>query len=333
MNFMKITPLDTLFFRDSKPFDAGSESWSDNSLLPNPSTIWGALYSVLYNKQLVSSKKKDREKLVIKNIYLYNEEQQIVLIPAPLDIFVDKEGNFYKGEFKDVDFISNYPLKVVNYVEDKEVKILENSFIEIGSLYRYYMNGYFSNIHLYKFDDFAKRDYKIGIKIDKATNTSKEGYLYRIDLTQLIDNWSFLIEYELDGNLSFNKQGLLNLGGESKKAKYEIIDKPIALKNIEKLEDDVSEKLKNKDFIKILFTTPTFFIDGWKPQSHEPIYASVGKYVSFGGWDLEKNIPKIMKRYVPAGSVYIFKNEKDFALINEDCEPYKGFGLYKKLTI
>jgi len=47
MKYMQIKPTDSLFFGTGKPFNAGADSWTDSSFLPNPSVIWGALFSVL----------------------------------------------------------------------------------------------------------------------------------------------------------------------------------------------------------------------------------------------------------------------------------------------
>jgi CRISPR-associated protein Cmr3 len=33
---IKIQPLDTLFFRDGKPFEKGENTWADGMMLPNP---------------------------------------------------------------------------------------------------------------------------------------------------------------------------------------------------------------------------------------------------------------------------------------------------------
>ena len=69
MKYMQIKPTDSLFFGTGKPFNAGADSWTDSSFLPNPSVIWGALFSVLYRDGKV--KTTEKEKLKIKNIYLY----------------------------------------------------------------------------------------------------------------------------------------------------------------------------------------------------------------------------------------------------------------------
>jgi len=329
MKYMQIKPTDSLFFGSGKPFNAGADSWTDSSFLPNPSVIWGALFSVLYREGKV--KTTEKEKLKIKNIYLYNEEQTTILVPAPLDIFVDNEGNRYKSEYQNVDFISNYPLKVINIVEDKEVKSIENSFIEINSLYQHYVKKSFKSLILYNFSDVFVADYKIGIKIDKNTKTAKENYLYRVDLTQFKKEWSFLIEYESD--IKFNGNGILKLGGESKTAYYKTIDTPIGLNSVEAFKREILNSLNNKKYFKLFFKTPVYFEDGWKPKHNGLVCANIGKPVSIGGFDMETKSIKEMKKYVPAGTVFVFKKNGKIDIESEDSESYKGFGSYELLTI
>ena len=332
MAYIKIKPTDSLFFGSGKPFNAGSNSWSDSSFLPHPSVIWGAMFSVLFRQGDVTV--SDKEKLEIKNIYLYNEEQTTILIPAPLDIFVDSDKKKYISKYKDVDFISNYPFDVISHIDtDKEVKPLENHFIEINSLYEHYTKGYAQNLILYNFDDVFVADYKIGIAIDKDKGTTKEGMLYRIDLTQFHDEWSFLIEYELEKEISFKQSGILKLGGEGKTAQYSKIDKPIGLKSASVSKARMEEKLQNQNYFKVLFTTPTYFKCGWQLEREGLLCANVGKHISIGGWDMETKNHKAMKKYIPAGSVYVFEKKDELKFKLEDNEAYKGFGCHKLLTV
>ncbi len=329
MAFMKIKLTDSLFFRGGKPFNAGSDSWTDSSFLPNPSVIWGAMFSVLFREGRATA--KDKEKLQIKNIYLYNEEQTIILVPAPLDIFVDSDGKKYISKYKDVNFISNYPLEVMSDVgTDKEVKPLENCFIEINSLYEEYCEDNADDLVLYNFDEVFVKDYKIGIKIDKKSKTAEDKHLYRIDLTQFKKEWSFLIEYEC--NIVFNQSGILRLGGESKIAQYEQIkDKPIGIVDYEAYRDEMLEELKEKKECKVLFKTPAYFKCGWQPEQDGLLCANVGKYISIGGWDMETKNHKAMKKYIPAGSVYLFEKQEKMDFKLEDDEAYKGFGSFEIL--
>lgn len=337
MAYMKITSTDSLFFGGGKPFDSSHDSWTDSTFLPNPSVLWGALFSVLYREKrinIVNGKvsEEERKKLNIKNIYLYNEEQTTVLTPAPLDIFVDSDGKNYISKYRDLDFISNYPLEVISSIDtDREVKPLENHFIEINSLYQHYTKKYAKNLILYNFDDLFVADYKIGIEIDKESKIAKDKHLYRIDLTQFKKDWSFLVEYDCD--IEFKESGLLKLGGEGKTAQYKKIEKPIGLESADKTKSKILEELEDAKYFKVLFKTPAYFKNGWKPNHSNLVCANVGKYISIGGFDMETNRPKKMNRYVPAGSVYVFKKDGKMVISNKDNESYKGFGSFEYLTI
>ncbi len=65
------------------------------------------------------------------------------------------------------------------------------------------------------------------------------------------------------------------------------------------------------------------------------ITAAIGKPLNIGGWDIVQNAPKIMRRAVPAGSVYYFKliegtGEEVLQKFNHqnisDFLPEEGFG-------
>jgi len=345
MAFMKIRPTDSLFFRGGKPFNAGSDSWTDSSFLPNPSVIWGAMFSILYKEGKVTTKEEDRKKLKIRNIYLYQEKNRVlnILIPTPLDVYVDEDGNNYISKIKKVDFISNYPLKYVSVLEKDNLEIAEKSFIRIDTLFKDYQNSY--ELSLYAFDTIFKSDYKIGIKIDNRTKTAKENYLYRIDLTQFEKECGFLVEYELDTSIKFEPNGILKLGGEGKTAQFKIIEelKTRTFKSLSKRREKSLEKIKQNGYFKLYFKTPALLKSDWKPndiEGLELLSANVGKYIVIGGWDMEKSEPKEMKRFVPAGSVYIYKIEDkniDFqSLIENEIkfdESYKGFGSFEILSI
>ena len=332
-NFMKIKPLDPLFFRNGKPFNMGENSWSDSNILPYPSTIWGAMFSVLFKANKVKTSEEYRRKLKIKNIYLYNEEKTTVLLPAPLDIFIDDEQNRYIGTYKDVDFISNCPYKVVlDAGNNYDMKSAENMFIEINSLYGEYANNDAKNLVLYHIDDIFAQEHKVGIKISDR-KIAEEGQLYRIDMTRFLDNWSFLVEYELDKNIEFEKKGVLKFGGEAKSASYEVLqDEPISIKNANIKRDKKQQNLQENRYVKIYLKTPSFFKQGSQPPI-EPLCACIGKHLKIGGFDMEKKEQKPMKKFVPAGSIFVYKKEDGEKFLTDDDENYKGFGLFEKLIV
>jgi len=354
MAFMKIQPTDSLFFGSGKPFNAGSNSWTDSSFLPNPSVLWGALFSVLYNEnKIIKTKdnkgktivnKEERKKLQIKNIYLYQEKNRVlnILIPTPLDVYLDEYGNNYISKIKKVDFISNYPLDYISILDKEDIELADKTFIKIDSLYKKYQKHF--KLSLYSFDKIFKQDYKIGIKIDKDTKTAQENHLYRIDLTQFEKACGFLIEYELETEKKFEPSGILKLGGEGKTAKFEIIEpKTRTFRAFDKHREKSLKQIRKNRYFKLYFKTPALLKSDWKPNDIKGLKllsANVGKSISIGGFDMESKMPKVMNKFIPAGSVYVYKIEDesiDFQKLIEDeikfDESYKGFGLFEILSV
>lgn len=351
MPYMKIQPTDSLFFGGGKPFNAGSDSWTDSNFLPNPSVIWGALFSVLYKEnKIIKTKdskgktivnKEEREKLQIKNIYLYQEENRVlnILIPTPLDINLDEYGKNHISKIKKVDFISNYPLDYISILEKENIELADKSFIKIEFLYKKYQKHF--ELSLYSFDKIFKQDYKIGIKIDKDNKTAQENHLYRIDLTQFEKVCGFLIEYELETEKKFEPSGVLKLGGEGKTAKFKIIE--LKTKALDNQREKSLKKIKEDKYFKLYFKTPALLKSDWKPNKIKGLKllsANVGKSISIGGFNMESGKAKAMNKFIPAGSVYVYKIEDeniDFQELIEDeikfDESYKGFGLFEILSV
>ena len=123
MSYLLLTPYDNLFFRDGKPFDAGTSQWISSMNMPFPSTIYGAIFTHLMRQNLelkneimqfkkgFTNKVKDEDKLEnelikklesylkIRNIYLYNKAQNTIYIPAPLDMFINEKERVDYGKF------------------------------------------------------------------------------------------------------------------------------------------------------------------------------------------------------------------------------------------
>lgn len=338
--FISIKPLDTLFFRGSKPFNMNNDSWSDSHFLPFPSVIWGSLYNQLYFKYEDAQKEENFKNLKIKNIFIYNFKDKSTYLTMPNDVFSDGK-KLYIGEYKKAPEYSSYPLKYINYANcNEEVEIFKNSFIRIDSLSREYMKKD-NNILYKKMDEILLSAHKVGISIDKSRNSTKDGHLYRIDLTQFCQDWGFLVEYDLD-IFNFDDNGYLKLGGESKVAKFEHVSKNLYIKDFYKNIDSFKNRFINEKYFKIYFKTPTTFENGWKftLEGCEMICANIDEYFSIGGYDMKNNEAKKMKRYIPNGVVYVFEKQKQSYkeiqnLIEEEIKKYnethKGFGLFEIL--
>ena len=341
MSYIQIKPHSSFFLGSGKPFNMGQDDWTDSLLLPTPSTIFGAIFSILYKKYPHIQEKvlyknqtiEPTDYLEIENIYLYNKKNGRVLLPAPLDLFIDENKIFDENYISDIitsDSIKRFEFVVPN--TDRDAKRAENYFIDISDL------GEIPN-KLYSFDDFATIESKVGIAIDKTTKTTKESMLYRIDLTQFIDeDWTFLVKYKTK-DVELNKSGIIKLGGEGKLATYSLIDEPTTITN-----HNQKLKLKEENEFKIYFSTPAIFEKGWifdVNSNFEILSASIGKYISIGGFDMKKREAKTMYKAIPSGSIYLIKINQQVSTIEElkeilsiqSIDSKRGFGKFEILNL
>jgi CRISPR-associated protein Cmr3 len=335
----KIKPLDTLFFRDGRPFSMGVETWANSIFPPYPSTVYGAIRTWLIFergslKEFEDGKYEElgriikNEKSNIKEIKKGNLKikgpficlNNNIYLPVPFDCLKKKGGSeteknnlfcinwMERPEF----FISDYPLGNI-LVNRNDFELEEcDGFLDISSLKDYLIqrNGI---LQFTEKKEIFLEEKKIGIKRERKTLSSKEGHLYKIPMIRLKRGVSFYVEIE--GLNSYPCEGKVQLGADWKIVK------------IEKTESDLLKELREIDFqlnnkvFKIYFATPAIFKKGWIPDwinektfegNYEEIKlkliaCSIGKYKLVGGWDLANKRPKPMYKAVPPGSVYYFK--------------------------
>ncbi len=310
MKTIKIQALDTLFFRDGKPFSMGEETTIETKLIPFPSVFWGAIFTRLLVDEKV--KKADIEKLSIGRIFLYDEKNHRFLLPAPADLFTDKENNIYTERYQEIkeEVVSNNISTKYIVMPQKDVKRIENSFIDVYSFVPY-MKQFDNDIAVFKIDEILTTETKIGIKRDNSTNTNEDGNLYRIPMLRFNEGWSYLVEYELEGDLKLEKNGILKLGGEGKTVNFTEYKDAIL-----KITQEVF--VEKDEFFKIYASSPlilnSFDFISWTKlfNSHlknwELVSVCNSAPLSIGGWDLKERKPKKMKKALPAGSVFVFKN-------------------------
>ena len=353
----QIKPLDTLFFRDGRPFTMGSETWAEPIFPPYPSTVYGAIRTWLifergdlekfksgdFKEELGTPEKKGTLKIRGPFISLKNT----LYFPVPKDLL--KEKGKKEGKLYDIDLVNKPGILIADYnlnqcLINKSDNELDESdeVLDVSSL-KDYLEGKKMEYRNTNKDEIFLREPKTGIKRSRKSLSSEEGYLYRIPMVRVNKDVSLYVEIE--GISNHPNTGLIHLGGEGKTAK------------INKVNNDLLESLKNLEFqfeqkiFKIYLATPAIFEKGWIPawldeNNFEGNYngiklkliaGSIGKYILIGGWDLAKKKPKPMYKAVPAGSVYYFqildnltpdKIKDAFHFKNiSDINSEEGFGL------
>lgn len=320
--YLKIKPMDTLFFRTGKPFSGGEVSWTTSNPFPAPSVLWGAVYSMLLGHGQIKEPEKELDKLRLGQVFLLDGKS--LYLPTPRDLYKVKGTNKIqvlqlektnkallssKGASKSID--NRYQLVVSN--ENIEAEGIEQHLIEYNTLLE---ENYLSqieneNLGVEPISYFLKSNPKVGIKRDAKTRLNEEGMLYRIDSAEYCKDTSFLLVLEVADCIVFPTSGYLKLGGESKVATFEVIDSSKRfIKKIGASLEKVSQGFGTIN--RVLITAPTYFPDGnGITKFHENGLivqaASIGKPIKVGGFDVANRCPKSMKNYVPSGSVYFIE--------------------------
>ncbi|KLO23498.1 type III-B CRISPR module-associated protein Cmr3 [Marinitoga sp. 1155] len=340
---IEIEPLDTLFFKDGKPFSMGEETWAEGIFPPYPSTIYGALRSAYFANninELNKAKEKDdpTKDLKIKGIYLKLDDD--ICFPVPLDCVKDKDKDItYTLKLKTKNnIISSYP-KYLNFLLTANEKVENVSQVFFSDIdFEKYLNG-FDEFFYSELKNYLFNEPKIGITRSKDTLSTEEGKIYRVDMYRT-KNLKLVVDFE---NLEIPQFGFLKLGGESKSARYKNINKEISV--------EPAKFNKYDKCFKLVLTTPAIFKEnGWIPTWIDKdtlegvigglkvklISASIGKPIVIGGFDIKEKKPKPSYKAVPTGSVYYFKllegNVNDIVNIfheNSISEIYseQGFGI------
>ncbi|MCL0062751.1 type III-B CRISPR module-associated protein Cmr3 [Peptococcaceae bacterium] len=326
---IKIDALDTLFFRDGRPFAMGEDTWA-NSIFPcYPSVIYGVLRATYFANNvskisLANTESDPTASLKIQAIYL--KINDTFYWPLPLDcvkikgekaedglieVFLIKRNSKIRE-----DIVSNYPctdlLHLPEGPENQKVDNVPDGILDEYTLREYLYSKWGSDsVTVRQLSDCITLEPKIGIGRDKTTQTtSDEQKLYRVEMIRpanISEQASIVVEFT---GIDIPSNGFMKLGGENKAVYYEEID-GIRIE---------PPKLKNKVF-KLYLATPAMFEKGWLPgwvdeESLTGTYkgiklklltAAIGKYISIGGFDMRKKEPKTMYKAVPAGSVYYFE--------------------------
>lgn len=327
--YIRITPLDGLFFGKGRPFNMGDDTWTDADLLPQPGVVWGALASQLYYRGANTAQLEAQLKIGPVMVADTTPSSGSVFVPAPLDMLTEDKKYHHHT------FFWKYPQKGGNprFILHRDTNVLlrpqtatevempEQKLISLAYLYEKYP----SEISKVKFDfdliDIKEQiatELKIGIGRDAHTRTASESMLFTIQLSQLSEGTSILVEFDNQSEISLLQKGILKLGGEGKIAAYEVLGLENSFsQSIALLQKKLLSHEEPHYFFKVLALMPLPLDADGLPQvlkhdDYDVLGGFTGKPVLLGGFDYLKKRPKPMRKYAPAGSVWVigYKKEK-----------------------
>lgn len=333
-----IEPIDTVFFRDNRPFDAGIDTFAD-TVLPSPLVLFGVIGSYYLNAQGVSlghfmsnghvklgryDYNLEKSKLKIKGPFLKFGDE--IFFPPPSNIWVSgltpyilkpKQGD--KPQW-DIPHPNLLPLDIPRIDVGTQPEPLAK-YISLEVVKQYLSAG---EIDLFigarDENDFFLKENRYGHELNPSTLTVKEGQLYiskHLRFTEKVEDKSikkatFMLSVEGLDMTDFAEM-TTPVGGEGRIAK---IYAENASDRLVPCDDNVLNKIKEQKQFFIYFITPSIFKNGWYGwpsdfNGAELAGAYVNKPVFISGWQKSgigsKGTPRSLLKAVPAGSVYFFK--------------------------
>lgn len=334
-------PIDTLFFRDNRPFDAGTDTFAE-SVLPSPLTIYGAIGNCILgkNKTDVQSFLKGEvedpllggyddylkdTKLRIKGIFFCRgggkEGKEGVYLPPPANLFLtDYEKNWLALPSSGTNFktdIKNPSIRPLALSEGKCEPVRE--YISLEDMRgRFLAGGDFMRLDTLPSEDFFVSEQRYGHRIERETSTVDEGFLYsaaHIRFQEALENERYrkskiLVAIQNLGNLSLDN--VIYLGGERKEVKLTSEDRELDFNDKTTL-----DKMKNSGRFFVYLLTPAIFDGGWCKEKWPDEFdganlvgAAVSKPMYLSGWKRStaaEGSPRPVKKAAVAGSVYFFE--------------------------
>ncbi|MHB8474076.1 MAG: type III-B CRISPR module-associated protein Cmr3 [Gammaproteobacteria bacterium] len=313
MNDMKLItfePLDSLFFREAKPFNAGEGGFLDSQFPPSAQTLSGAIRGAIGEAKVNWdwSKKADVAALLgtadnpaplsFAGPYLFKDGRR--LYPVPLNLL-------YSEKTKEWTRLTPSGTQFTTDMGDRQLPTPEKPLegakpIEEGWLNVTNMEGVLKGELPTSFipaNEVFVREARAGIGRDNQKSVVNERQLYFTRHLRLQEDIALGMAA---GGAELPYGGMVRLGGEGRLARIVVGTMPAAL-------DAPPVDVNPKGLILTLLTHGDFG-DKAEPDwervhpSLELVTACVGKAVREGGWDYAQRQPKPLKSLVPAGSCY-----------------------------
>lgn len=354
---LQFTPIDTWFFRESRPHDAAGASELSSLFPPPVRTLMGAVRSFLGNSLDVDWKKfnsnneytelkqaiGDGESLGVLSIngaWVCKNGQR--LYPAPCYL-MHKTDEFIRLQIGDVVECDLGKVRLPELPKNKfGYKGLEQTWITHQGWQKLLQGDAPAKTELIRAADLFENETRLGIARNNQTRSVIEGKLYQTQHLRLENDVTIEIDIKgLDENLAeklpiASKHEILRLGGEGRMA---VLEKKSHYPPLPTLTIDKQPLEK----IIIHFITPAYFDGQMFPKNFEKqerdgqavwqgtllgieliIEAAViGKAHREGGWDMQKHQPRAVKSYIPAGSAWFCRVATEI-LTNELLEKLHG---------
>lgn len=334
MVHIHLNPLDTLFFRDSRPFVAGDDGFAEGGL-PLPLSIYGAIGSYYLEAKgisLADFKKKGDAKLGtfsdslannnglrIKGPFLCKDNVPYFAPPANLwrTKAAPKPKLLLPRETGDLEEKTDLSSKLAHPIFSGSTSHLEpyEGYISKKDLINYFVGKIPIRLETHAESAFFSIESRTGHQIKSDTGTVADGMLYssrhlRFDDCMRRERRSQTSLMVIAEQLEENEFTLPSycMGGERRSLKVTAVEPTAPL--FPPMSYEVIERIKSEKKFFLYLATPALFTGGWKPQLFAGVTlvgAAVGKPRFISGWQNLANKPRALLKMVPAGAVYFYR--------------------------
>jgi len=172
---------------------------------------------------------------------------------------------------------------------------------------------------------------RTGIKLKGKSKTVEEGLLYTAEFMRLHKGWSFTVWCQLSDEAIqklrdyIGKEFLIRLGGEGRGAYCKTDYRDLSF-NMDNLISEVNSDGK----LKIYFASPAYCKECIPPTDlierllgdgnlKLKLKAALpGKPLLIGGYDVARNVEKLLRRWVNSGAVFFYEIESESGRVKDD---------------
>ncbi|OAT80419.1 type III-B CRISPR module-associated protein Cmr3 [Desulfotomaculum copahuensis] len=330
--------MDTFFFRDASPFNAGEggQTGARSMFPPFMSTLQGAVRITLAAERGWAPERPeewppelgtpdDLGRVELRGPYLLKGE--VLLFPMSLHILHKEDPAGGKGTYarlkpgEEVKCDLGRVRLPVSQNSLSGAKPLEDAWLDVEGMQDVLNGGLPGSNHVYRTDRLWREENRVGIERDKKSRTAAEKKLY--SCVHIRPQKELVLAVLVSGIPEDWHPGagrVVRLGGEGRMARVEVKRQGVEL-------PDAPELKPAGGVVRFTVTliTPGRYAVEKMPEvirkgppgvPGECVSACIGKLLTVGGWDSLKRRSRPAEPVIPAGSTWFFEaNESDLAEI------------------